>query len=76
MISKLKADGIIKKNRSGFWGLTKDGTKKLEKLKFLMVSAFDEVWSRKEKHKCDIRTSAYILAVERVAQAMRDRGLA
>ena len=47
----------------------------LEKLKALMVSAFNDVWSRKEKYKCDIRISAYILAVERVAQAMRDRGL-
>lgn len=46
----------------------------LGKLKTLMVSAFEEVWLRKEKYKCDIRTSAYILAVERVAQAMRDRG--
>lgn len=46
----------------------------LEKLKTLMASAFKEVWSRKEKYKCDIRTAAYVLAVERVAQAMRDRG--
>ncbi len=48
----------------------------LEKLQILMISAFKEVWSRKEKYNCDIRTSAYILAVERVAQAMRDRGWA
>ena len=48
----------------------------LEKLQQLMTSAFAEVWSRKEKYNCDIRTSAYILAVERVAQAMRDRGWA
>lgn len=46
----------------------------LEKLENLMTLAFDEVWQRKQKYKCDLRTSAYILATERVAQAMRDRG--
>lgn len=46
----------------------------LEKLQTVMTSAFAEVWSRKEKYNCDIRTAAYILAVERVVQAMRDRG--
>ena len=46
----------------------------LRQLKELMVSSFNEVWSRKEQNKCDTRMGAYILAVERVAQAMRDRG--
>jgi len=46
----------------------------LKQLKELMVSSFNEVWSRKEQYKCDTRMGAYILAVERVAQAMRDRG--
>lgn len=46
----------------------------LKQLKELMISSFNEVWSRKEQYKCDTRMGAYILAVERVAQSMRDRG--
>jgi glutamate dehydrogenase/leucine dehydrogenase len=46
----------------------------LRQLKELMISSFNEVWSRKEQYKCDARMGAYILAVERVAQSIRDRG--
>lgn len=48
----------------------------LEKLKTLMDQAFQSVWTKKEEYKTDMRTAAYILALERVAQAMRDRGRA
>lgn len=46
----------------------------LQKLEKLMVASFNEVWERKEKYKSDLRLGAYALAVERVAQAMKDRG--
>lgn len=46
----------------------------LRQLKDLMITSFNEVWGRKEQYKCDTRMGAYILAVERVAQSMRDRG--
>jgi glutamate dehydrogenase/leucine dehydrogenase len=46
----------------------------LEKLKETILEAFDSVWMKKEKHQTDMRTAAHILALERVAAAMRDRG--
>lgn len=45
-----------------------------EKLKKIMVDAFEGVWKVKEKHKTDMRTAAFILAVDRIVQAMKDRG--
>ena len=47
----------------------------LVQLEEMMRTAFAQVWEQKEKYKIDIRMGAYALAVERVAQAMRDRGL-
>ena len=47
----------------------------LEKLKRLMVSAFEATWQAKEKHHLDMRTAAFVLSVERVATAMKDRGI-
>jgi glutamate dehydrogenase (NAD(P)+) len=46
----------------------------LEKLEKIMNVAFEEVWARKENYATDMRTGAYILAIERIAQAMKDRG--
>jgi glutamate dehydrogenase/leucine dehydrogenase len=46
----------------------------LEELQKMMIKAFNEVWTKKEQNKTDVRMGAYALAVERVAQAMRDRG--
>ncbi len=46
----------------------------LEELQKMMIKAFDEVWTKKEQYKTDVRMGAYALAVERVAQSMRDRG--
>lgn len=48
----------------------------LQKLETVMRTAFDEIWDKKAEHKTDMRTAAYILAVERITQAMRDRGMA
>jgi glutamate dehydrogenase len=46
------------------------------KLEGGMRQSFEQIWAVKEKHQTDLRTAAYILAVERVAQAMKDRGWA
>lgn len=45
----------------------------LEKLEKIMVKAFHEVWETKEKYNIDMRTAAFVMAVERVAQAMKAR---
>lgn len=46
----------------------------LAKLEETMKRSFEEAWAEKEKHKTSMRMGAYVLAVGRVAQAMRDRG--
>ncbi|MCX6338464.1 MAG: Glu/Leu/Phe/Val dehydrogenase [Candidatus Aureabacteria bacterium] len=46
-----------------------------EKLRTIMVNSFDAVLRTAEKHKVDMRTAALILAVGRVASAMKIRGL-
>jgi glutamate dehydrogenase/leucine dehydrogenase len=46
-----------------------------EKLRTIMVNSFDAVLRTAEKHKVDMRTAALILAVGRVANAMKIRGL-
>jgi glutamate dehydrogenase (NAD(P)+) len=46
-----------------------------ERLEEKMVAAFDAVWSTKEKFEVDARTAAYILAVDRIIEARRLRGL-
>lgn len=48
----------------------------LVKLKKIMDDSFEAVWEKKEKYHVDMRTGAFALAVERVAQAMKDRGRA
>ena len=45
-----------------------------EKLRKIMVDSFNQVWEMKEKHQVNMRTGAFILAVARIAEAMRDRG--
>jgi len=42
----------------------------LEKLEKIMVTSFDEVWAKKEEHKIDMRTAAFVKAIERVASKM------
>ncbi len=46
-----------------------------EKLHGIMTKAFDETLAIAERESCDMRTAAYLLAVERVADAMDMRGL-
>ncbi len=49
--------------------------KVLKRLKEIMTDSFDAVWEKKEKYNVDMRTAAFVLAVDRVAQAMKDRGI-
>ena len=46
-----------------------------EKLREIMVKAFGETLAIAKRESCDMRTAAYLLAVERVADAMAMRGL-
>jgi len=46
-----------------------------EKLRVMMKEAFHETLAIAERESCDMRTAAYLLAVERVANAMTMRGL-
>jgi glutamate dehydrogenase/leucine dehydrogenase len=46
-----------------------------ERLRDLMLKAYDDVISIHEKEKVDLRTAAYILAIKRIAKAIELRGL-
>ncbi len=46
-----------------------------EKLRGIMVRAFGETLTLAERDQCDMRTAAYLLAVQRVADATAMRGL-
>ncbi len=45
-----------------------------EKLQQIMDRSFDEVWTVAQAKKISLRTAAFVLAVERVAEAMKLRG--
>ena len=45
------------------------------KLRSIMFRSFDEVWAMSQREKVDMRTAAYLLAVDRVAQATEERGI-
>ena len=57
--------------QSFFWDISQI-RKELERM---MREAFYDVFKIKEKHKTDMRTAAYILAIGRVAEALRMRGI-
>ena len=44
-----------------------------EKLKKVMDKSFDQIYDIKEKESIDMRTAAYIIAVERVLEAVRSK---
>ncbi|HEY2595966.1 MAG TPA: Glu/Leu/Phe/Val dehydrogenase [Chloroflexota bacterium] len=46
-----------------------------DRLEEKMVAAFDAVWSTRERYEVDARTAAYILAVDRIMEARKLRGL-
>ena len=54
-----------------FWD-EDDVNRKLEKI---MVRAFDDVHKVAQKSRVDMRTAAYMLAIERVARATQSRGI-
>jgi len=41
----------------------------------IMVRSFNEVWEVSEKENVPLRLAAYLLAVSRVAQSVRERGI-
>lgn len=43
----------------------------LEKLEAIMVAAFDDVWETADKYNVDLRTGAFVRAVERIVAAMK-----
>lgn len=45
------------------------------KLAKIMVAGFADVWAKKEKYAVDLRTAAFVAALERVSAAMKLRGL-
>ena len=45
------------------------------KLEGIMVRAFDAVWKMHEEKKCDMRQAAYMVAINRVAEAYKWRGI-
>ena len=46
----------------------------LNKLKPIMVKAFQDVWRFAQEKKIALRDAAFILAVDRIIKAMRLRG--
>jgi glutamate dehydrogenase/leucine dehydrogenase len=45
------------------------------RLEDIMVDSFSKVWAKSKEHNCDLRTAAYLIAVERVAEATLRRGI-
>ncbi len=43
----------------------------LSRLEVIMVIAFNEIWATKEQYGIDMRTAAFVKAIERVASAMK-----
>ncbi|QOV87348.1 Glu/Leu/Phe/Val family dehydrogenase [Humisphaera borealis] len=56
---------------SFFW----DGKRVQDELQKVMEKAFDEVNAKADQADCDYRTAAYTIAISRVAEACRLRGL-
>lgn len=46
----------------------------MTKLKKIMIAGFNDVWSRHEKYSVDLRTAAFVTALERVSAGMKARG--
>lgn len=45
-----------------------------DRLKKIMVQAFKDMWQTRKKYEIDSRTAAQIVAIERIAQAVKERG--
>lgn len=59
-------------NLSGFYWKKEDVFSKLQDI---MSGSFRDVWEIASQHKTDLRTGAYILALHRIEEAMRSRGM-
>ncbi|HVA25204.1 MAG TPA: Glu/Leu/Phe/Val dehydrogenase [Chloroflexota bacterium] len=46
-----------------------------QKLRKIMVKSFNAVEQAQDHHGCDLRTAAYIVGVQRVAEALQTRGI-
>jgi glutamate dehydrogenase (NAD(P)+) len=44
-------------------------------LEDILVNSFNQVWGKAQEFKCDLRTAAYLIAVQRVAEATDRRGI-
>ena len=60
----------VQNNYNYYW--TEDEVNK--SLDTKITAAFHEVWDMHEKHKCNMRDAAYLVAVKRVADATKLRG--
>jgi len=45
----------------------------LAKLKEKIIPAFEEVWQEAKRRKTDLRTAAWVVALEKLAQAIEKR---
>lgn len=59
-------------NKQGYYWSEQDV---LEKLRPIMKKAYRKAWEKKEEIDSDMRTAAFVLAVERIAKAMRLRSV-
>lgn len=59
-------------NLQGFCWELDDVHRQLERI---MVRSFDELWTLSQEKEVDLRAAAYMLAVDRVASAVRQRGI-
>jgi len=57
--------------QANFWTLEQINSA----LERIMTEAFDFIWNVREEKKCDMRLASYMVAVERVAEAVRLRGV-
>lgn len=57
--------------RNYYW----EEDKVISRLEKIMKESFDEVWAIKEKHGVDTRTAAFVLAITRIAEAIKMRGM-
>ena len=58
-------------NASNYYWEEEEVNEKLEKI---MNNAFEAVWRAKEKYGVDMRVAAFIVALERISEAMKGRG--
>ena len=58
-------------NRAG-WRWTLDSVR--ERLEEVMVKAFDNVWEHAQQHGRPLRNAAYVLAIQRIGEAIQSHG--